>query len=164
MSKPNRSDEHLPKEEENRIEEETREYFEGITPQRHTKPNRSEYSSSYKDQILPSDSNSIPELNKLQELESHPDKLECHNSHPSEEYVETGYYDDLNCVDRQHHKTGTGFIKVEKSDGSGWFKLESKDVDSGYNPSSKSNPATNDWIPSAKNVIPISDKPNRSDI
>lgn len=134
MSKPNRSDEHLPKEEESRIEGETREYFEGITPQRHTKPSRSEYSSSYKDQILPSDSNSIPELNKLQELESHPDvsaysmthqivvmsspisvtehfvcidwfqKLECHNSHPSEEYVETGYYDDLNCVDKQHHK------------------------------------------------------------
>lgn len=80
MSRPNRSDEHLPKQEETRIEEETRGYFEGITPQRHTKPSRSEYSSSYKDQFLPSDSNSSPELNKFQELESQSPDVSTYNS------------------------------------------------------------------------------------
>ncbi|XP_050204022.1 uncharacterized protein LOC126654027 isoform X2 [Mercurialis annua] len=67
----NRSDVHVSVEEEAQMEEETRDYFDGLAPKRHTKPQRSEYSAQYAD----SDSNSetpIPELVEFQRLEAQP--------------------------------------------------------------------------------------------
>ncbi|XP_039131673.1 uncharacterized protein LOC120268293 isoform X2 [Dioscorea cayenensis subsp. rotundata] len=162
MARPDRSDAHLPPEQEAKIEEETREYFEGIAPKRHTKPSRSEYSSVYSDALQPSDQTSIPELDKLRELESHPQKLVYNGTEPSEEYVETEYYTDLNGVDKEHHTTGTGFIKMEKSNDSCFELTPTSDVTDGHK-SSMCNPATNEWIPSAESVIPVSNKPHRSD-
>ncbi|XP_072974818.1 uncharacterized protein [Typha angustifolia] len=169
MSRPDRSDAHLPPEEEAQREAETREYFDGIGPKRHTKPSRSEYSSVYADALLPSDRDSIPELDKLRELESHPEKLVCDGSKAVEEYVETKYYEDLNCVDKQHHTTGTGFIGMGKSNGSCFKLTPEMDTSSDCHVCCNGNPATNDWIPSADTfssyfqVIPTSHKPNRSD-
>ncbi|XP_072954382.1 uncharacterized protein [Typha angustifolia] len=160
--RPNRSDAHLSPEEAARIEAEVRGYFEEVTPKRHTKPSRSEYSDVYSD-ALPSTDESIPEFDKLRHLESDPEKLVCDGGEVIEEYVETEYYKDLNCIDKQHHTTGTGFIKVEKPNSSS-FDLTTVS----YSPTSqvncRGNPATNDWIPSADMVIPASNKPNRSDI
>lgn len=70
--RPNRSDVHVSKEEEAKIEETTREYFDGIAPKRHTKPQRSEYSSTYVDQMntTPSDGTIIPENLEFQRLEN----------------------------------------------------------------------------------------------
>ena len=69
--RPNRSDAHLSREEEAKIESETREYFDGVTPKRHSKPQRSEYASQYVD-VLPKDDKegSIPELVEFQRLEN----------------------------------------------------------------------------------------------
>ncbi|ONK56869.1 uncharacterized protein A4U43_C10F13980 [Asparagus officinalis] len=75
-------------------------------------------------------------------------RLVCEGGEVVEEYVENGYYEDLNCVDKQHHTTGTGFIKVEKpADGDFGLKpaISSATV---YQPAHRGNPATNEWIPS----------------
>ncbi|XP_042482104.1 uncharacterized protein LOC122062526 isoform X2 [Macadamia integrifolia] len=157
--RPNRSDVHLSEEEEARIEEETRGYFDELAPKRHTKPQRSEYSSQYTD-TLDNSSDFIPELIKFQQLENDP------QGSAGEEYVETEYYKDLNCVDKQHHTTGTGFIRTENTNGS-CFKL-ALDTCSACHSSCRGNPATNDWIPATGDDMMQAtlrlDKPNGSNI
>ncbi|XP_019449892.1 PREDICTED: uncharacterized protein LOC109355701 isoform X2 [Lupinus angustifolius] len=132
--RPNRSDMHVSVEEEAIIEEETREYFDEIAPKRHTKPQRSEYSSQYVDAFSNNNdgNQSLPELLEFQRLENDPQET-----------------------------TGSGFINVEKSGKS--FRIE-PDNDTGSHHSSKGNPATNDWVPAPSIEEGFnSDKPNRSD-
>ncbi|EXC01502.1 hypothetical protein L484_022080 [Morus notabilis] len=143
---PNRSDIHLSKEEEAKIEAETREYFDGITPKRHTKPQRSEYSSKYVDAFSNTPNGFIPEFSEFQRLEKYdPQKLVYTGSKAEEEYVETEYYKDLNSIDKQHHTTGKGFIKMDNTSGK-CFNLGSDSVTDCHE-HSKCNPATNDWFP-----------------
>ncbi|OIW04509.1 hypothetical protein TanjilG_11910 [Lupinus angustifolius] len=163
--RPNRSDMHVSVEEEAIIEEETREYFDEIAPKRHTKPQRSEYSSQYVDAFSNNNdgNQSLPELLEFQRLENDPQetKLAYDGNQVTEEFVETEYYKDLNSVDKHHHTTGSGFINVEKSGKS--FRIE-PDNDTGSHHSSKGNPATNDWVPAPSIEEGFnSDKPNRSD-
>uniref|UniRef100_A0A803PUX3 Maternal effect embryo arrest 59 n=1 Tax=Cannabis sativa TaxID=3483 RepID=A0A803PUX3_CANSA len=167
--RPNRSDVHLSQEEEGEIEAKTRDYFDGIIPKRHTKPQRSEYSSKYVDAIdsatTTNNHSNIPEYVEFQRLENdQQEKLVYEGKKVEEEFVETDYYKDLSCVDKQHHTTGTGFIKVENtSDRS--YNLEADTVTCCH-ASSTCNPATNDWtpVPNAEDTMPIdSGKPNRSD-
>nr|XP_010905365.1 uncharacterized protein LOC105032586 isoform X2 [Elaeis guineensis] len=104
LSRPARSDAHMPPDEEVKREAEAREYFQGIVPKRHSKPSRSDYSSVYSDALQPSDQHSIPEFDKFQDLEADPQKLFYDETHEAvEEYVETEYYKDLDCIDKQHH-------------------------------------------------------------
>ncbi|XP_059297685.1 uncharacterized protein LOC132050453 [Lycium ferocissimum] len=163
--RPNRSDVHVSKEEEAKMEEETREYFDGIAPKRHTKPQRSEYSSTYADDIITSsDDGTIPEHLEFQRLENNdPQKLVYKgSSQMTQEFVETEYYKDLNGIDKQHHTTGTGFIKVENENGNTYSIGTDSATDSSH--VYKGNPATNDWIPSAVDEANfISEKPNRSE-
>ncbi|KAI3857459.1 hypothetical protein MKW92_033096 [Papaver armeniacum] len=169
--RPNRSDVHLSAEEETKIENETRKHFDDLAPKRISKPQRSEYSSqsnlNYNDD---NNNNTIPELTKFQELENHvPQDLVYNETTPQErvaeeEYTETEYYKDLNCIDKQHHTTGTGFIKVNNS-GDCFNILPDTTIE--HHSASKGNPATNDWIPSsnaADTVSSDSHKPNRSDL
>ncbi|KAF3795541.1 hypothetical protein EJ110_NYTH00111 [Nymphaea thermarum] len=164
VSRPNRSDAHLSREEETKVEEETRAYFDGQAPVRHSKPQRSDYSSQYKDAFDYSHSagDVPPEFQKFHDLE-HRDtqKLTYSGNEAPEEYVETEYYKDLNCVDKQHHTTGTGFIKVDKNGGT--FNLMPDVHESDHHDSCKGNPATNEWIPSMEPVFPVSHKPKRSE-
>ncbi|KAI8523664.1 hypothetical protein RHMOL_Rhmol13G0091000 [Rhododendron molle] len=160
--RPNRSDAHLSKEEEEKVEEDTRDYFDGLAPKRHSKPQRSEYSASYVDGV-PSSDGVIPEQAVFQQLE-HDDsqKLVYNGSEAREEFVETEYYKGLNCVDKHHHTTGTGFIKVENENGMS-FNL-APDAATACHGSCQGNPATNDWIPAANDKVAFaSDKPKRSD-
>nr|CAB3465071.1 unnamed protein product [Digitaria exilis] len=60
------------------------------------------------------------------------------------------------------HWTGTGFIEVERLNGSA-FSVTTNGRSSANFVRCTSNPATNDWIPSAETVIPVSNKPSRSD-
>ncbi|KAJ0984070.1 hypothetical protein J5N97_002426 [Dioscorea zingiberensis] len=161
--RPDRSDAHLSSEQQAKIEEETRDYFESVAPKRHTKPSRSEYSSLYSDALQPSDQKSIPELDKFQELESDPQKLVYSGSEVAEEYVETEYYTDLISIDKQHHTTGTGFIKIEEPNGSCFELTQASDATAAL-ASVKFNPAANELIPSADTVIPVPHKPNHSDV
>ncbi|KAA8549358.1 hypothetical protein F0562_001042 [Nyssa sinensis] len=165
--RPNRSDAHLSKEEEVKIEEETREYFDGLAPKRHTKPQRSDYSSQYVDALSDSNSNVqddgvIPEFAQLQRLQNDSQKLVYNGSQVTEEFVETEYYKDLNCIDKQHHTTGTGFIKVENTNDVCFNLAPESTTD--CHAHCKGNPATNEWIPASADMGNfVSDKPNRSD-
>ncbi|XP_054819316.1 uncharacterized protein LOC129318520 [Prosopis cineraria] len=162
--RPNRSDVHVSMEEEAQIETKTRQYFDGAAPKRHTKPQRSDYSSQYVDALAGDADGAIPEMLQFQRLENlpHPQNLASNGIQVTEEFVETEYYNDLNSVDKQHHTTGTGFIEMEKSDN--FFHIE-PDNNTTHHPSGKCNPATNDWVPAASNEVGFfSDKPNRSDI
>lgn len=82
--RPNRSDVHLSREQEAEIEAETRDYFNEVIPKRHTKPQRSEYSSKYVDLLSPHDANqqqpnnNIPEFVEFQRLENHPQVIDCY--------------------------------------------------------------------------------------
>ncbi|XP_011013991.1 PREDICTED: uncharacterized protein LOC105131087 [Populus euphratica] len=162
--RPNRSDVHVSVEEEAKQEEETRGYFEGIAPKRHSKPQRSEYSIQYVDALTTNGDQSFnPEYVEFQRLETDPQKIISNESSKvTEEFVETEYYQDLNCVDKQHHTTGTGFIKTENEYGKR-FSL-APDSTTSCHASCKGNPATNDWVPAdADMVISASDKPKRSE-
>ncbi|KAL9273079.1 Proliferating cell nuclear antigen-like protein [Drosera capensis] len=108
---PNRSDIHLTKDdEEEKIAEQTKEYFDGLAPKRHTKPQRSEYESRYVDADQ-GDTALIPELVALQRLRSIIlseycrvlQKLVYGGTEVTEEFKGTDCYKDLNCIDKQHH-------------------------------------------------------------
>ncbi|KAL2486378.1 maternal effect [Abeliophyllum distichum] len=160
--RPNRSDIHLSKEEEVKIEEETRDHFDDLAPKRHTKPQRSEYSSTYTDALNSINGVINPEYAQFQLLEKDSQKLVYNGSKAAEEFMETEYYSDLNCIDKQHHRTGTGFIKVENTNGVSFSVTP--DAPTQYHASCKGNPATNDWIPASADTMNFeSDKPNRSD-
>ncbi|CAL4921916.1 unnamed protein product [Urochloa decumbens] len=149
MSRPDRSDAHLSPEAEAAREAEVREYFDDAAPKRHTKPFRSDHSAVYADALVPDTSH--PELDKFQDLEAHTERLVCEGGKAGEEFVETEYYKDLGGVGKQHHTTGTGFIRMDRDKGAS-FKL-SEDPDAAERHAScKGNPATNEWIPSADTV------------
>ncbi|XP_021891702.1 uncharacterized protein LOC110809990 [Carica papaya] len=158
----NRSDIHLPREEEEKLGEQTREYYDRLAPERHTKPQRSEYSPTYVDAFSNHENNSlIPEYAEFQRLENDTQKLVYKGNEVMEEFIETDYYRDLNGIDKQHHTTGTGFIKINSN--AKCFSLV-PDPSNTCHTSCKGNPATNDWIPATADTVTFtSDKPNRSD-
>ncbi|OEL38318.1 hypothetical protein BAE44_0000665 [Dichanthelium oligosanthes] len=186
-TRPGRSDPHLPPEAAARVEAEVRGYFDSVAPRRPAKPQRSDPSEDAGAEADAGD-HDLPELRKLRDLEAKPQKLVLDGAGDvdgGEEYVETRYYDGLIGIDKQHHTvsfectcqpvsvcekknvykflaTGTGFIKVEKPNGSA-FGMTSNSYSSASFVRCTSNPATNDWIPSAETVIPASNKPSRSD-
>ncbi|KAK2975873.1 hypothetical protein RJ640_015304 [Escallonia rubra] len=150
--RPNRSDVHTSREEEAKIEGETRDYFDNLAPKRHSKPQRSDYSSKYVEG-QGTDNGVIPENLEFQHLQNDSQKLEYNGGKVREEFVETEYYKDLNGVDKQHHTTGTGFIKMENTNGSS-FSIDS-DSACACHASCKGNPATNDWIPAAADNVTL---------
>uniref|UniRef100_A0A0D9WH68 Uncharacterized protein n=1 Tax=Leersia perrieri TaxID=77586 RepID=A0A0D9WH68_9ORYZ len=161
-TRPARSDPHLPPEEASRVEAEVRGYFDSLAPRRPSKPPRSDPSDAGGEGGSEADGD-LPELRRLRDLEAKPQKLVLDGGDVNvEEYVETRYYDGLNCIDKQHHTTGTGFIKVERPNGNS-FNVTTVAYSSDSLVRCTSNPATNDWIPSSETVIPVSNKPGRSD-
>ncbi|KAG0484122.1 hypothetical protein HPP92_012206 [Vanilla planifolia] len=141
MARPERSDAHLPPEEARRIEDEARRYYEEMKPKRHPKPARSD-----------------PSIDDVTEGEG----LIYEGGEVVDDYIETAYCVRLQVIDKQHHTTGTGFIKMDKPNGS---DLNLKPISTNVSQAScKWNPATNDWVPEAnQQMIPVSRKPNRSD-
>ncbi|KAK9228356.1 hypothetical protein WN944_021306 [Citrus x changshan-huyou] len=167
VTKPSRSDEVLDAVEQVRIANQVRAQIDSMAPKRPTKPNRSE-----PDSIAPTNDQSaangnIPELDKLRSLQSQSHvgviySAEVNNT-AQDEFVETQYYKQLVSIDKDHHTTGTGFIRVA-NEGNGYNIRVGNGCDSGDRPVYKSNPATNDWIPSVEyDQAFISSKPNRSE-
>ncbi|CAD6333649.1 unnamed protein product [Miscanthus lutarioriparius] len=167
-TRPARSDPHLPPEEAARVEADVRGYFDSVAPRRPAKPPRSDPSvdTCAEPAAVDAGDHDLPELRKLRDLEAKPQKLVLDGGagdvDGEEEYVETRYYDGLIGIDKQHHTTGTGFIKVERPNGS-VFSVTTNGYSSASLVRCTSNPATNDWIPSSDTVIPASNKPSRSD-
>ncbi|KAG4973192.1 hypothetical protein JHK87_030013 [Glycine soja] len=133
-----------------RIANEIRAEFDALEPKRPIKPNRSE-----PDAVLqhPPDAsvNNIPELHKFRSLQSRSHAIissagivDAHD-----EFVETQYYKELAAIDKQHHTTGSGFIKAVREGGEGGYEIHVNAAETqprGY----KSNPATNDWVPNSE--------------
>ncbi|KAK9713586.1 hypothetical protein RND81_06G037500 [Saponaria officinalis] len=171
INKPSRSDEMIEPEQQLRLAHEVGAYFESIKPKRPTKPSRSEPdpdASLTRDQAY---SEPIPELQRLNDLKSQSQVVLSMDEGVGvvqEEFVETEYYRQLETVDKQHHTTGTGFIKIERGNEKGQNnELQRLSAHGGTFAGNgiKSNPATNDWTPSSDGDDQyrcVSDKPSRS--
>ncbi|KAH7566646.1 hypothetical protein ACOSP7_023229 [Xanthoceras sorbifolium] len=152
-TKPSRSDEVLDEDQQLMITNQIRSQFESLAPKRPTKPNRSEpdqspASNPSKD-VCTADQ-SIPELDRLRSLRSQSHVIYSgEGATVQDEFVETEYYKELVSIDKQHHTTGSGFIKIMKEGSE--ENVYDIQLGSGHGgrdrPTFKSNPATNDWIP-----------------
>ncbi|XP_010548440.1 PREDICTED: uncharacterized protein LOC104819864 [Tarenaya hassleriana] len=173
-TKPSRSDEVPDPDQQMEISNRVRSQFESLAPKRPAKPNRSETDPTAS--FCASDNSiDIPELDRLRSLRSQPHgkfmgEGDC--SEVKDEFVETEYYKNLAAIDKQHHTTGSGFIKVDKEGGgeiktSGGAEIAGDgDAFSGRHAAVlKGNPATNDWIPAMEEdpQVFMSSKPSRSE-
>ncbi|XP_021831639.1 uncharacterized protein LOC110771617 [Prunus avium] len=177
-TKPSRSDEVLEADEQIKIANQIRAQFDSSAPKRPIKPNRSEPDASSSSTANPvdysiDDQPNIPELDKFRSLQSQsPVILSSAEGATTvqDEFVDTEYYKELNSIDKQHHMTGSGFIKVVREGGSDFDGLDLQlaqshdDVIAGLM-KIRSNPATNDWVPRTDEdeVLVNSSKPNRSE-
>ncbi|KAE8671453.1 hypothetical protein F3Y22_tig00111947pilonHSYRG00005 [Hibiscus syriacus] len=172
-TKPSRSDEVLDADQQQQITDQVRAQFDSMVPKRPTKPNRSEPDlASATASNLPSHfDQTLPELDKLRSLQSqsHVKISEGGVSVEQDEFVETEYYREMNSIEKEHHTTGSGFIRVMKGGGEaneyGIQLGNGQDAGNSTNkPVFKSNPATNDWIPALEeDQVFVSSKPNRSE-
>nr|DAD41384.1 TPA_asm: hypothetical protein HUJ06_015707 [Nelumbo nucifera] len=159
VNKPSRSDEVLDADEQLRIADQIRAHFHFMAPKRPIKPNRSETAdTSATAPFQDSDGGNIPELDKFLSLRSQSLPVSVEEGGASlvqEEFVETQYYKEFNSIDKQHHTTGNGFIRVVGGGGDG-YGLQLQRGHEGISRREttsmrfRSNPATNDWIPSAE--------------
>ncbi|KAI3422917.1 uncharacterized protein J3R85_011664 [Psidium guajava] len=176
VTKPSRSDEVPDEEEQLKNASQVRAQFDSLAPRRPLKPNRSEpdWSSSSPVDSSGSFEHAIPELDKLRSLQSQPPQgllaAGSGSTDVQDEFVETQYYKELESVDKQHHATGSGFISATgegRHNGGGypvWCKRDGFENGRDGKPAVRSNPATNDWVPSeASREDYVSTKPNRSE-
>ncbi|KAJ9170628.1 hypothetical protein P3X46_018722 [Hevea brasiliensis] len=169
VTKPSRSDEVLDANRQLQIANQIRAQFDSIAPKRPAKPNRSE-SDTTTPKSAPSDADqiSIPELDRLRSLQSQSSVIFSGEGAVVEqdEFVETHYYKELDSIDKQHHMTGSGFIRVVGEENTNGYNIELPTVHGTGSLVSgcRSNPATNDWTPSPVNDQAfVSFKPNRSE-
>ncbi|KAL9241590.1 hypothetical protein vseg_015685 [Gypsophila vaccaria] len=171
INKPSRSDEMIEPEQQLRVAHEVGAYFESIKPKRPTKPSRSEPDPCASLTCDQAQFDPIHELKRLNDLKSESQNVlstEGGVGVVQEEFVETEYYRQLEIIDKQHHTTGTGFIKIERGNEKGQnneprrlFARGGTFAGNGI----KSNPATNDWTPSSEGFDQhqyVSTKPSRS--
>lgn len=156
INKPSRSDEVLDPDQQLRIADQVRAQFDSMAPKRPVKPNRSEPDpdASLAQQTQPGP---IPELERLHSLKSQSQVVVSTDGEGAvqEEFVETEYYKELVSIDKQHHTTGTGFIKVTQEEiengqrDNHELQILSENGGERFR-GFKSNPATNDWVPSVE--------------
>ncbi|KVH92486.1 uncharacterized protein LOC112515496 [Cynara cardunculus var. scolymus] len=152
--KPSRSDEIIDSDQQLQIAEKVRSHFDSILPKRPPKPNRSDPDYVSPEPLSDEAIAIIPELLKFRSLLSQPQGVVSGgNTTVEDEFVETGYYKQLVSIDKEHHTTGNGFIKVarEETGDNGLYDLRLQiGINGGYRDHIfKSNPATNDWVPSS---------------
>ncbi|PON46377.1 maternal effect embryo arrest [Trema orientale] len=173
-TKPSRSDDVLDADQQLKFAQQIRAQFDSVAPKRPSKPNRSEPDLSSPTAPVVDETLTIPELHKFQSLQSQSQVLisEEGAKRVEDEFVETQYYTQLGSIDKQHHTTGSGFIKVGREESEeyeyGTVDLQGGDLGAvGTVPAVlRSNPATNDWVPKMDyedDQIYISSKPNRSE-
>ncbi|XP_058778019.1 uncharacterized protein LOC131652229 isoform X1 [Vicia villosa] len=171
-TKPSRSDEVLDAYEQIRITNQIKAQFDALTPKRPIKPNRSEPETQDPVNLSTLSSHNIPELEKLQSLQSNSQGFSSSQGvvDGQDEFVETQYYKELLSINKQHHATGSGFIKAVREGGESGYEIQLPvshvDVGETQIRGYKSNPATNDWVPNLDQQHHqdfISLKPNRSE-
>ncbi|CAI9097562.1 OLC1v1034026C4 [Oldenlandia corymbosa var. corymbosa] len=177
IMRPNRSDVHLSREEEAKMEEATRQHFDSLAPKRHTKPQRSEYSKTYTDAVSLSGGDVIPpEFVEFQRLENdHSEVLlpfDCIVVCADGSFLilryffflvlmqklvyKNGNHEAEEFVETEYYKDLNGVDKQHHTTGTGFISMDNMkgksfsldpDSDIDHHDSCKGNPATNDWIP-----------------
>ncbi|XP_011099318.1 uncharacterized protein LOC105177769 isoform X2 [Sesamum indicum] len=153
VNKPSRSDDVLDAAQQLQIYNQVRAHFDSVAPKRPIKPNRSEPDSVSSSISSPDEDIHVPELDKLRSLQYQSQAIVSQSTAlEQEEFVETQYYKALDSIDKQHHTTGTGFIKTvdDHKSGDGYdLQLDGRPENEGKYKEMvcKTNPATNDWIP-----------------
>ncbi|KAK1422050.1 hypothetical protein QVD17_24908 [Tagetes erecta] len=171
--KPSRSDEIIDPNHQLQITQQIKSHFDSLLPNRHPKPNRSDPDHNPSQSLSHRPTATIPELINFQFLTSQSQEIVSDGGATVEdEFVETGYYNQLISIDKEHHTTGSGFIKVamEKhgDDDDGLYDLGFRVRSYGgfRDQVVKSNPAMNDWVPASDYFDQdefVSSKPNRSE-
>ena len=123
VTKPSRSDEVLDADQQQQIANQVRAQFDSLAPKRPTKPNRSEPDlATNTSSLTPAvDQVTIPELDKLRSLQSqsHVKISVGGDGLVPDDFVETQYYKEMNSINKEHHTTGNGFIRVVREGGEG---------------------------------------------
>ncbi|KAI4381227.1 hypothetical protein MLD38_007322 [Melastoma candidum] len=168
-TKPSRSDDVLDQAQQIAITEQVKAQFDSLVPKRPLKPSRSDPDPHPQPFLGLGDHYSIPELDKLRSLRSQqsPGLFKEADDPVREDFTETQYYDQMQSIDKQHHTTGNGFIKVamdggEENAGDYYPNIKLK---GGEAVAVRSNPATNDWVPASPDYdeVYVSSKPKRSE-
>eukprot|EP00252_Welwitschia_mirabilis_P022290 TRINITY_DN5990_c0_g1_i1.p1 TRINITY_DN5990_c0_g1~~TRINITY_DN5990_c0_g1_i1.p1 ORF type:complete len:149 (+),score=40.88 TRINITY_DN5990_c0_g1_i1:157-603(+) len=140
-----------------------RRHFEDLAPKRPRKPTRSDNDLIEEEKQL--QEMEIPELKKLQYLNSlqHQMIFRSNADGGFEEFTEADYYRDLNAMDKIHHATGSGFIRVDADQDGSYFRFKSDGQGCLERVPVASNPACNDWISETDMGFGyVSNKPERS--
>ena len=165
--KPNRSEERGTLEEQEQHAQQTRAYLDANAPKRQLKPARSdaaEMLSSMTQDEHTDNANAVsdpPEHVKYLQLVVNGVPLETQGSGDvGEDYTESKYYQHMAAINKAHHTTGSGFIKVDELPEG--FHL-SPDKSTALRERHGGNPAMNDWEPAPNTTIYASSKPLRSE-
>nr|PNR49719.1 hypothetical protein PHYPA_011615 [Physcomitrium patens] len=162
-NKPNRSEEIGTPEEQGQRAQEVRAYLDANAPRRPLKPSRSDAA----DMLAQVESNHTvvsdpPEQKKFLQLLANGVPLEMlGNAEVDEDYTESEYYQYKSAIDKAHHTTGSGFIKIEKTPQG--FHLSTNPQSYHTREHHRCNPAMNDWEPAPNSSESISNKPLRSE-
>lgn len=158
--KPNRSEEQSGTQEEvEKHAQQVQDFLDANAPKRQLKPARSD--AAEKMTSIDMVSGEPPERSKYLHLVASGVPLETRGSGDvSAEFTESDYYQSMGAIDKAHHTTGTGFIKMDKSDDD--FQLSEGDR-AEMHARRRCNPAMNDWEPAASGPFESSNKPTRSE-
>jgi hypothetical protein len=157
--KPNRSEEQSgTHEEQEKHAQQVRDFLDANAPKRQLKPARSDAAELTSIDMV---SGEPPERSKYLHLVASGVPLETRGSGDvSAEFTESDYYQSMAAIDKAHHTTGTGFIKMDKSADD--FHLSEGDP-AQMHARHRCNPAMNDWEPAASSTFESSSKPSRSE-
>lgn len=164
FGKPNRSEELASPEEQEEHARKVRAYLEANTPKRIHKPSRSDADDDLEsNETRASGTFDPPERMKYLQLLATGAPLETLGSgEVNEDYTESEYYNYMAAIGKEHHTTGTGFIKIDKTPAG--FHLSIKNPQSrSFRERHRCNPAMNDWDPAPDTSFVASNKPLRSE-
>lgn len=160
--KPNRSEEQGTLEEQEQHAQKVRAYLDATAPKRQLKPARSDAAEKLSSMAEETTGSDPPEHVKYLQLVATGVPLETQGSgDASEDYTESEYYQYMAAIDKAHHTTGSGFIKVDKLPEG--FHL-SDTPPGALRKHHSGNPAMNDWEPAPPcTSMAASSKPSRSE-
>jgi len=165
--KPNRSEEQGTPEEQEQHAQQVRAYLDANAPRRQLKPARSDAADMLANMTQDEHTNITgsdpPEHAKYVQLVANGVPLETLGSGDMiEDYTESKYYQHMAAIDKAHHTTGSGFIKMDKTPEG--FHLSTYQHESGAPRERHSgNPAMNDWEPAPDTTMSASSKLSRSE-
>lgn len=167
FGKPSRSEELGTTEEQEEHARKVRAYLEANAPKRVVKPGRSDADDMPGMDHNGNNEGAIcdpPERMKYLQLLANGVPLETLGTGEVEEdYTESEYYQYMAAIDKEHHTTGTGFIKVDKTPLGFHLHVANPQGSRSFRERYRCNPAMNDWEPAHVTSVAASNKPFRSE-